>query len=92
MLSKNSQPPRNANICRFNDIWALRESLYKLTGDGDLKTMRFFMKNEKIIAPVPGVFCRLYNEIEDSAAAVCSFADNLPDKLIKVPAKKTFAR
>ncbi|NCC66919.1 MAG: 4'-phosphopantetheinyl transferase superfamily protein [Clostridia bacterium] len=71
----------------FYEIWALRESLYKLTGEGDLKTMRFYMKSREIIAPVPGVFCRLYDEIEDSAAAVCSFADNLPDKLIKIPSK-----
>ena len=69
----------------FFDIWVLRESLYKLTNRGDLRTMRFYKRGGKIIPPEEGVFCRLYSDIEGSSTAVSSFENDFPDKIKKVP-------
>ena len=41
------------------ELWVLRESLYKLTGRGDLRSMPFSMKEGVIYPPVPDVSCRL---------------------------------
>lgn len=73
----------------FFEIWALRESLFKLEGKGNLRTMRFIKKkNGKIIPPVSGVKCRIYNDIKDNTVAVCAREGDFPDKLIMIPSKK----
>ncbi len=77
--------PEELENLSFFEIWTLRESLFKLQGSGDLRTMRFYKQNGKIIPPASGVFCRLYGDIEDSSTAVCSESGNFPSKLIKIP-------
>lgn len=72
----------------FFEIWALRESLFKLDGEGDLRTMRFIKRDGKIIPPVPGVKCRLYGDIDGSSVAVCTREGVFPKKLIKIPSEK----
>lgn len=69
----------------FFDIWVLRESLYKLIGEGDLRTLRFYKRNGRIIPPVEGVYCRLYPDIEGSSTAVCCRDGVFPDEIIKIP-------
>ncbi len=69
----------------FFDLWALRESLYKLTGAGNLRTLRFSRENGVIIPPVADVNCRLYDDIPNCAAAVSSYGDDFPDAVIMVP-------
>lgn len=80
--------PEERELLSFYDIWALRESLFKLEGTGDLRTMRFYKKGDEIIPPVEGVKCRLYDELPDSATAVATRCDDFPDILTFVPAKK----
>ena len=75
-------------LLSFYDIWALRESVYKLVGEGDLRTMRFYKKGDDIIPPVEGVRCRLYDEIPDSSTAISCFLGDFPDKFIEIPGKK----
>lgn len=72
----------------FFDIWVLRESLYKLTGKGDLRTMRFYRRGDLIIPPAEGVFCRLYSDIEGSSSAASCYDGEFPDKIVEIPAYK----
>lgn len=69
----------------FFDIWVLRESFFKLTGAGDLRTLRFYRRNGKIIPPDASVHARLYRDIEGSSAAVCSYESNFPETIKKIP-------
>ena len=71
----------------FFDIWVLRESLFKLKGEGDLRTMRFYRRNGRIIPPEEGVFCRLYHDIEGSSTAVSCYDGRFPDSITKIPAE-----
>jgi phosphopantetheinyl transferase len=68
----------------FFELWVLRESLYKLTGEGDLRKMRFSRLNGAIMAPVEGVRCRLYGDIPGCAAAVSCFRGEFPEAVIMV--------
>lgn len=72
----------------FHEIWALRESFFKLTGSGDLRTMRFYRDNGEIRGPRPDVFSRLYPDIEGSSTAVSAYNDRFPNSLIKIPVEK----
>ena len=72
----------------FFDTWVLRESYYKLTGQGDLRTLRFYRRGERILPPDDEVCCRLYRDIAGSSAAVCSYDDEFPDTLIEVAPEK----
>ena len=65
----------------FFELWTLRESFYKLTGEGSLKSTRFRLENGRPVAPKEGVFCRLYGGIEGVSAAMCSCSNKLPETL-----------
>lgn len=80
--------PEELEQLAIHEIWTLRESFFKLTNEGDLRTLRFTMAEGVIIPPRPDVYCRLYEEIEDSSTAVCAFCNDFPETLIKIPAKK----
>lgn len=69
----------------FFDTWVLRESFYKLTGHGDLRSLRFYRRAGNVIAPEPGVLCRLYGDIPGSSAAVACYDGDFPEKLIEIP-------
>lgn len=71
----------------FFDIWVLRESYFKLKGEGDLRTLHFYRRNGRIIPPEAGVFCRLYPDIEGSSTAVSCFDGKFPDSIKKIPAE-----
>ena len=43
----------------FLEIWTLRESFFKLTGEGDLRSLRFYQNLRKIIAPREDVFANV---------------------------------
>jgi len=87
IIEKLTTPGELAGLSFF-DIWVLRESLYKLTGKGDLRTLRFYRRNGKIVPPEDGVYCRLYSDIEGSSTAVSSYDDKFPDNLTKIPVEK----
>lgn len=70
----------------FFDLWVLRESLFKLTGTGDLRKMRFKRENGEIVPPVGGAGCRLYGDVPGCAAAVSCFEGGFPESLIMVGA------
>lgn len=84
IIERLTTPAELAGLSFF-DIWVLRESLYKLTGEGDLRSLRFYKRNGKIVPPVDGVYCRLYPDIEGSSTAVCCFDGMFPDKITKIP-------
>lgn len=72
----------------FYELWALRESFYKLTGEGDLRTMRFLKENNTVKGPRPDVYSRLYLDIEDSSTAISAYNDDFPDHIIRMPIEK----
>ena len=69
----------------FFDIWVLRESFFKLTGRGDMRRLRFYRRNGKIIPPEDGVSFCLYNDIEGSSTAVACYDGQFPEKMKKIP-------
>lgn len=62
-------------------LWTLRESWYKLTGEGDLRTIPFSRTNGIITGPKSDLYSRVYDSIPGCAAAVCSFHEAPPEKL-----------
>ena len=60
------------------ELWTLRESWFKLTGAGDLRT----------IPPEVGALCRVYDGIPGCMAAVCSLAEQPPERLQFVPPRE----
>ncbi len=72
----------------FLEIWTLRESLFKLRNEGDLRSMCFYRKFGKILPPVEGVFCRQYKNVEGAVISVSAFEDDFPDKITEIPIKK----
>jgi phosphopantetheinyl transferase len=77
--------PEEQAMFNFFEIWVLRESVYKLTHQGDLRTMRFRREDGRIIPPVAGVTCRLYREIGNCALAVSDFDGEFPKTIQIVP-------
>lgn len=59
--------------------WTLRESYFKLTGEGNLMTLNFTTENGRIITPRHDVFARTYGAIPGFAASVCSLAENFAE-------------
>lgn len=76
--------PRELDDFDFFELWTLRESFYKLTGTGSLRTLRFCRADGHILAPDPAAQCRLYADASGCAAAVCSFDDTPPEALTSV--------
>ena len=72
----------------FYELWSLRESLYKLTGEGSLRTMRFERRGGLIIPPYAGAECRVYEDVPGCAAAASSLEEPLPERLIRVEGEK----
>lgn len=68
------------------ELWTLRESWYKLTGRGDLRTIPFSRTNGIITLPEPmeNIYCQLYGEIPNCTAAVCCEQELPPESLIRI--------
>ena len=67
----------------LGELWCLRESVYKLTGGGDLRRMPFYREGGEITAPVPGVRCRLYAGVPGCSAAAAAYSP-LPERLERI--------
>ncbi|MEA4894866.1 MAG: hypothetical protein VB064_06350 [Oscillospiraceae bacterium] len=84
VVEKLTTPAELAGLTFF-DIWVLRESYFKLTQRGDLRSSRFYRRNGMITPPEKDIRCRLYSDIEGSSTAVCSYDGKFPDKITKIP-------
>lgn len=60
--------------------WTLRESVFKLTGEGSLRRMEFRLTDGEISTPFGDVFCRLYRE-PDCVIAISAHKGIFPDKV-----------
>ena len=69
------------------ELWTLRESWFKLTGEGDLRSIPFMREGGVITGPDPALQCRLYDEIPDCCASVCSLSETPSNNLLYVPPK-----
>ena len=73
----------------LHELWCLRESVYKLAGEGSLRSMPFRREGGRIIPPFDGIVCRLYTGIPGCAAAAAAYEpDTLPGQLIEVPSSE----
>lgn len=84
-FSERLTTPRERADFDFFELWALRESFYKLAGAGSLRSLRFCREDGRILAPDPTVRCRLYGDVPGCAAAVCCFDETPPDALTPMP-------
>lgn len=89
---RNTKPAVQQRLLEFPhgdldlfELWTLRESWFKLTGTGDLRTIPFSRENGVITGPDPALHCRLFHEIPDCCAAVCSLSETPSNKLLYVP-------
>lgn len=77
---------REAGDFTLHELWCLRESVFKLTGRGALRSMRFRREGGMIVPPEPGIVCALYTDVPGCAAAAAVYApETLPERLIEVP-------
>lgn len=60
--------------------WTLRESVFKLRGEGSLRNMEIKRQGERIITPYEGVFCRIYENIPGCVISVAGYEDDFPVK------------
>ena len=70
------------------ELWTLRESWFKLTGAGDLRTIPFWRADGVLVPPEAGALCRVYADIPGCVAAVCSRAEQPPERLQFVPPRE----
>ena len=77
--------PEERDQFDFFDLWVLRESVYKLTHQGSLRTMLFYREDGAIVPPVPGVICRLYPMADGCSLAVSAYEGGLPETVQMVP-------
>ena len=68
--------------------WTQRESWFKLTGAGDLRTIPFRRAAGVLVPPEAGALCRVYDGIPGCMAAVCSLAEQPPEQLQFVPPRE----
>ncbi|MBR5261130.1 MAG: hypothetical protein IKV47_03045 [Oscillospiraceae bacterium] len=66
----------------YYDAWTLRESAYKLSGEGSLRDMEFVRTDDRIICPLNSINCRLYHIRDGISIAAASFGNNFPDDII----------
>ncbi len=79
--------PRERGDFAFHELWCLRESVYKLCGEGSLRSMPFRREGGRIIAPAPGAQARLYADIPGCACAAAAYAgEAFPPRCEAVPA------
>lgn len=69
----------------FLELWTLRESVYKLSGRGDLRSMRIRRAGERIVPEDEPALCAAYFPEAGLYAAAASYRDAPPPELIFVP-------
>lgn len=72
----------------FYELWCLRESLFKLTGEGSLRSLRFERRDGLIVPPKAGALCRVYAEVPGCSAAAAGLSEPPPERLIRVEGDK----
>lgn len=72
----------------FLEIWTLRESYFKLTGEGDLRSLHIYRHLGKIVTPREDVYCKQYKNVPGAVISVCSFKDDFPEGITEIPLEK----
>ncbi len=67
--------------------WCLREAVYKLRGEGELRKMDIRRREGRIVTPYEGISCRLY-ELADCIVAAAAWDDDFPDFPEIVPSER----
>ena len=80
--------PQEREFLSFLEIWTLRESYYKLTQEGELRSIKIYRHLGKIVTPRKDVFCKQYKNVPGAVISVCSFKDDFPEEITEIPLKK----
>ncbi len=77
----------------FFDLWVLKESFFKLSGQADLPFWKlcFSRRGGAIIAPDASVTARLFDGVPGCRAAVCVRGDKIPDNIDVMDLSKIIA-
>lgn len=67
--------------------WTLREAVFKLCGEGALRTMDIRMRDGEIVTPFEGVKCRSY-DIAGCAIAAAAWENDFPDEVEIIEAER----
>lgn len=67
--------------------WTLREAVFKLQGEGELRCMDIRLLDGEIVSPYAGVKCRRY-DMDGCAIAVAAWDGNFPDEVELVEAER----
>jgi len=78
--------PEEQRDFSFLEGWTLREAVYKLTGQGSLRTMRLAREGGEIVTPFPGVRCRVYADVPGCVASAACRRGQFPAHIEIVPA------
>ena len=60
--------------------WTLREAVFKLRGEGKLRSMDIRLENGSVVTPYEGIRCRLYT-LDGCAAAAAAWEGEFPEKI-----------
>lgn len=60
--------------------WTLRESVFKLRGEGSLRNMDIGRQGERISTPYDGICCRIYENIPGCVISAAGYEDDFPVK------------
>ncbi len=70
--------------------WTLREAVFKLRGEGSLRSMDLRLENGAVVSPYEGVRCRLYS-LDGCVAAAAAWEGDFPKKPEIVESSKFWA-
>lgn len=74
----------------FFEAWTLRESVYKLTGRGELRSMRMERRGGEVVTPFPGVRCRTYSVVGGFFASCAAYKGIFPSEIAEIPSSALF--
>ncbi len=79
-------PPEMLSDFGYLGGWCLREAVFKLRGEGQLRKMYIRRGPDGVVTPYEGICCRLY-ELDDCVLAAASWDDDFPEYPEKVSAE-----
>lgn len=84
-LAERLFSPEELRSFGFFGGWTARESIFKLTGESSLYTLRLFVRGGDISCELPGVKCRVYDDVAGCPAAAACYDGDFATKIEIVP-------
>ncbi len=81
--------PEMLDAFGYFGAWTLREAVFKLRGEGSLRSMDIRLEGDEIVTPFEGVKCRLY-KLHDCVLAAASADDEFPEEPERVESERFY--